>query len=432
MPTYECVNCGHREERNSTDPVLERSCPKCGGDMILLSLDTGTEEVGPGKEGSRPERRDFLAPWEELSRVSSPPPDLDSTLRRFYWLTFVEARGEVFVYKVSEVLEDNFEKVLKEVEEVGYWVALRKGPGGEKYIFAFPAQEPKTSSNVIGVLLFIATIFTTLIAGYSLSIGYMNILKATGISHSLNPYLDAMAFSASVMGILGTHEMAHKIAAKKHGIKATFPYFIPFPNLLGTLGAMIRIKSPIPTRDAAVDVGASGPIAGFLVAIPVTLVGLHFSTVVPASTVSAVTHGKGLYIGQNLLFVMLESLFLRIPHDSVLFLHPVAIAGWIGILVTFLNLIPAAQLDGGHIAGAILGERAHRFFTIGLAIVMIFMAPLWYGWIIWGILVLIMGMMGNPGPLDAVSPLSRRRKILIAVIAVIFVLSATPVPFRYG
>ena len=424
MATYECVNCGYREERNSTEPVLEKACPRCGGDMIIVSAPSeGTHNVT--------ESPVLSLPWESLREIS-PPEELDSKLREFYSLRFVETRGDMFVYVVEDVVERDFERVLNEVESVGYWIALRKGSEGETYLFAFPAQEPKRSSNVMAVILLLATIFTTLMAGYLLSLGYISMLKAVGLSRNLNPYVDAVAFSASVMGILGTHEMAHKIAAKRHGIRATFPYFIPFPNILGTLGAMIRIKSPIPTRDAAIDVGASGPIAGFLVAIPVTIIGLHLSAVVPASAVSAVSSGKGLYIGQNLLMLFLENVVLNVPKNSVLLLHPIAIAGWVGILVTFLNLIPAAQLDGGHIAGAILGERLHRYFTIGLALTMMFMAPLWYGWLIWGILVMVMGLMGNPGPLDGLSPISKKRKLIIVAIVIIFILSATPVPLRYG
>ncbi|NPA47836.1 MAG: site-2 protease family protein [Thermococci archaeon] len=432
MATYECVNCGYREERNSTEPVLERACPKCGGDMIIVSApqeELQRREVEEATGYSEPSG--FFLPWESF-QMKNPPQELDSKLREFYSLKFVEARGDMFVYVIEDVLERDFERVLREVESVGYWIALRKGSGGETYLFAFPAQEPKRSSGVMALILFLATVVTTLIAGYSLSLGYASMLKAAGLRYSLNPYLDAVAFSASVMGILGTHEMAHKIAARRHGIRATFPYFIPFPNILGTLGAMIRIKSPIPTRDAAVDLGASGPIAGFLVAIPVTIIGLHLSTVVPASTAGAISSGNGLYIGQNLLMLFLESVVLNVPKNSVLLLHPIAIAGWIGILVTFLNLIPAAQLDGGHIAGAILGERLHRYFTIGLALTMMFMAPLWYGWVIWGILIMIMGMMGNPGPLDGVSPISRKRKLIILAVVIIFILSATPVPLRYG
>ncbi len=424
MPTYECINCGYRQEIDSNEPVLEKACPRCGGDMIIVSAPSNPQKESEGEP-------EIFVPWESLREVK-PPAELESKLEEFYSLRLVESRGDVFVYEVEEIIEKNFEKVLREVEKTGYWIALRKERDGGTYLFVFPAREPKASSNIVGIILFIATIFTTLMAGYFLSLGYIDMLKSAGMPYHLNPYVDAVAFSASIMGILGIHEMAHKIAAKKHGIRATFPYFIPFPNILGTLGAMIRIKSPIPTRDAAIDVGASGPIAGFLVAIPVTIVGLHLSALVPSSAVTAVAHGKGLYIGQNLIVLLLESLMFNVPKGYVIFLHPVAIAGWIGILVTFLNLIPAAQLDGGHIASAIFGERFHRYFTVALALVLMMMAPLWYGWMVWGILVMIMGLMGNPGPLDGISPISRKRKLIVIAVIVIFVLSATPVPLRYG
>jgi len=405
---YECVNCGHREIIESNEALLEGACPKCGGDMVLVGFAIDA--------GEAPSEGEDLFGVEEL-------------VSRFYRAEFVEKRGEVYVFRVLEILERDFETVLQEFEGRGYWAALKRA-GGDVVLYVFPAGEIKPDNPKVGIALFILTLLSTLWAGYVLAIQYIATLDQLGLPGYRNPYVIAVAFSLSVLAILGTHEMGHKIAATMHNVKATFPYFIPFPNLLGTLGAVIRVKSPVPTRNAAIDLGVSGPLAGILVAIPVTIIGLRLSPVVPASLVPS--SGKGLYLGTNLFFTILEKLILSenvAGGDYVVFLHPVAIAGWVGILVTFLNLIPAAQLDGGHIARAFMSERLHRYFTIGIGLTLILMSYLWSGWMIWGLLVLFIGGSGNPGALDEVSPISWSRKALAILALIIFVLTATPVPF---
>ncbi len=414
---YECINCGHREELNSTDPVLEKACPKCGSDMVLVGFARG--DAGEPSEGKTALQFGAFAPPKL-------PLEVEDKLGQFYTLEFEGVDGNVFVYKVIEIVESDFEKVLRELEELGYWAALKKR-NGRTLLFVFPAQEIKESNPWLPWIFLIATILTTFMAGYYQALLYVSFLDKFGLPGLRNPYLIALSFSVSVMAILGTHEMGHKIAAVYHGVKATVPYFIPFPNLIGTMGALIRVKSPIPTRNAAIDLGTSGPIAGFLVAIPVSIIGMKLSVAVPQSAVPP-TEG-GITLGGNLFFYLLGKYLFPIPDGYVLYLHPVAIAGWVGILVTFLNLIPAAQLDGGHIARAFLSEKTHRYFTILLGFLLMAMGFLWIGWMIWAALILFMGSMGNPGALDEVTPISKKRIALAAVAVVIFFLSVTPVPF---
>ncbi|ASI98512.1 site-2 protease family protein [Thermococcus celer] len=408
---YECVNCGHREVLDSNEPIIEKGCPVCGGDMVLVSFQAETQ--GPAFEVAPP------------LRPTGPPEALEKKLKEFYSLELEGVEGDVFVFKVREVLERNFEKVLGELEKLGYWAALKRRHG-DPTLFVFPAGEIKEDRKWLPWVLLIITIFTTFLAGYSLSLSYIQTLNDYGLPGIRNPYVNALAFSVSVMAILGTHELGHKIAAAYHGVRATMPYFIPFPNILGTLGAVIRVKSPLPTRDAAVDLGVSGPIAGFLVAIPVSIIGLRLSVPVPQHLIPPAE--QGISFGENLFFLLIEKYLVTFPKDSVVFLHPVAIAGWVGILVTFLNLIPAAQLDGGHIARSFLSDRAHRYFTMAVGLLLVGMSFLWVGWLIWGTLVLFMGSVGNPGALDEVSPISKKRLALAVLAVVIFVLSATPAP----
>ncbi len=408
---YECVSCGYREVRDSTEPLLEGSCPSCGGDMVL---------VGFTVEGGEP-----IQETPAVTPSPAVPVELERKLAEFYELELEKREGNIFAFIVREIHEKNFERVLQELEKLGYWAALKKR-NGQTVLFVFPAGEVKKDNPWLPWIFLVATIFTTIFAGYYLSTLYIQVLDYYNFPGIRNPYINAVAFSISVMAILGTHELGHKIAAAYHGVRATMPYFIPFPSMLGTLGAVIRVKSPLPTRNAAIDLGVSGPIAGFLVAVPVSIIGLKLSVPVPQNLVPP-SEG-GIAFGENLLFLFLEKYVVSVPEDSVIFLHPVAIAGWVGILVTFLNLIPAAQLDGGHIARSFLSDKMHRYLTMVVGLVLIGMSFLWVGWLIWGMLVLLMGSMGNPGALDEVSPISKKRLLLALTALVIFVISATPRP----
>jgi len=400
---YECINCDSQEVRKSAEPLS--SCPHCGGDMVLMGF------------------------TEEAEAVEEPIPQLMNKIREFYEIgSMVKKDANVIAFEIHSIKEGNFEKVLKELETLGYWAALKR-KNGKIVLYVFPAQHVKEENPFIGIVLFIATLISTFGAGYVLSMGYVKALDQYNLPGIRNVYLNALAFSISIMTILGTHEMGHKIAATLHGVRSTFPYFIPFPSFIGTMGAVIRVKSPIPTRNAAIDLGVSGPLAGFLVALPVSIIGLKLSITLP---VSLVPLEGGIIFGTNLFFIILEKYLLHVGDGYVILFHPMAIAGWVGILVTFLNLIPAAQLDGGHIARAFLNEKAHAYLTFGLGLALFALSYLWIGWLIWGGIILLMGRMGNPGALDEVSPISTKRKMLAVIAFLIFVLSATPVPLATG
>ena len=202
------------------------------------------------------------------------------------------------------------------------------------------------------ILLFILTFFSTLIAGAMFQKG-IDIFK-----EPLRIY-EGLPFSLSLMTILLGHELSHYFASKKHHTEATLPYFIPAPiTLIGTFGAFIKMKSPIQTRSALIDIGASGPIAGFILSVIASIIGLSYSTVVAA------TDTKGaLGLGNSVLFSLLTHTIIGVTPDSQdILLHPIAFAGWIGLFVTALNLIPVGQLDGGHIVYAFIGER-HRLVS---------------------------------------------------------------------
>jgi len=227
------------------------------------------------------------------------------------------------------------------------------------------------------------------------------------------------------MIILLSHELSHYFTSKRHGVKATLPYFIPAPTIIGTFGAFIKMKSPIVTRKALIDIGASGPIAGFIISVIATVIGLGMSDIVSV----AQTKG-GLNLGDSILFSFLSRVMLGItPSDHDILLHPVAFAGWIGLFVTSINLIPVGQLDGGHIAYALLGEK-HIRLSFSLILLMVLLGLLlWEGWFVWAILLLVLGLR-HPPVIYWEVPLDSKRKFIGWLAFVIFILTFMPVPFQ--
>jgi len=268
-------------------------------------------------------------------------------------------------------------------------------------------------------VLFVVTLFTTITAGA--------LYQDADLLHHPHEIFLGLPFAVSLILILGTHELGHYIASRRHGILTTLPLFIPappIPPMIGTFGAVIRIKSPITTKNALVDIGASGPLAGFVVACVVTAIGLRTSAITP------VLPGSGaLGFGNSLVFEGLTYLVVGpVPAGHDVFLSPVAFAGWIGFFVTAMNLLPLGQLDGGHVVYALLGER-QRPLTLLLVLVMAVLGLItWPGWFIWGALIALIGLW-HPPIEGAHLPLDRRRRLTAMAAMVVFVLTFMPTPF---
>jgi membrane-associated protease RseP (regulator of RpoE activity) len=269
-------------------------------------------------------------------------------------------------------------------------------------------------------------------------------------------FAQGLEFAATLMTILLTHEMGHYVAGRIHRVEVSLPYFIPVPFSTGTLGAIIRMRAPITRRNALIDVGASGPLAGLCVAVPLLVWGLVRSEVKPLSTAD----GPAFIEGNSLLYIGLKLLTKGqyLPAGGVdVHLEPMAMAAWVGLLVTFINLIPIGQLDGGHVAVAFFGDRHEktaRWLHRGLlAVGFVVLGWLWLEahragrtpldslayaaqgavpWIVWALLLLGMrrlsGGMYHP-PVEP-EPLTRSRRILFWVVAALFLLLFTPVPMR--
>ena len=304
-----------------------------------------------------------------------------------------------------------FLRVLKKLEEMKLIAFLRK-MDKRVVLRVIPKPPVKPSNPVTYWILFIATVVTTFVTGY-----------LSFQSGGMDPILSGAIFSAAIMTVLGLHEMGHKLTANRKKVEATSPYFIPGPPPLGTLGAVIMQKSLPPNKDALFDIGANGPLAGFVVALVFSVVGLMLLVPAPrppdASTLNLVP------ASWMLLVPMLSgfNLMPQAPANGVLLLHPITWAGWAGMVVTMLNLLPAAMLDGGHVARALVPDKFRFVLTIASVAILVFSGP---EFIVFAFIVVFMSFFRHPGPLDDVSSLSTRRKLATLALVAVF-LFAFPV-----
>lgn len=235
----------------------------------------------------------------------------------------------------------------------------------------------------------------------------------------------SLVYAAVLIVILLGHEMGHYFTCRFYRIEATLPFFIPAPTLIGTLGAFIKIKSPITRRKQLFDIGVAGPLTGFLLSLPALIYGLSLSKVVPA-----VPREDAMVFGEPLLLKFIAGLMFRgAPAQSDLFLHPVAFAGWVGILVTAFNLFPVGQLDGGHVSFALLGEKSKRLARLLLVVFVIMGIFFWIGWIVWTLVIVLLGLR-HPRVVDDRERLSLSRRIIGVLILLVFVVSFIPAPIK--
>jgi membrane-associated protease RseP (regulator of RpoE activity) len=240
-------------------------------------------------------------------------------------------------------------------------------------------------------------------------------------------FVTGWAFSASLLGILLIHEFGHYFACRAHGIDATLPWVLPAPTLSGTAGAIIQIKTRIPTLNALMDVGIYGPLAGYVASAAAVAVGFALSFQAPADAPHAIVRFGGEPLTIRLLHGLLLEWDPSIPAFDRIAPHPVLVAGWIGLFITSLNLIPGGQLDGDHILYSI-SPKLHRVFTNALPFLLFLAGTIfWMGWILWGLFLLVPAMRHPNVPLEP--KLSRSRLVLGVIGLVILALTFTPTPF---
>ncbi|MFN4133305.1 MAG: site-2 protease family protein [Candidatus Hadarchaeales archaeon] len=378
LPTrkFECTSCKTSDYRMSTQEVgsiAPNACFKCGGPMKIID-DTPPEWL------------------RNVQKVVGGELDVDD------FLAF-EDKVEFEVAPSSGSLQ----KVMKNLKKMGYISAARGTSFASKLLVMKSPVYPREKVWP-NLLLFCITFLSVLAAGYFLLFESLTF---------------ALMFAISLMLMLSSHELGHMISAWKNGIDVTPPYFIPFPSALGTMGAIVSVRSPPPTKDALVEMGAAGPLAGFLIAIPLALIGLSLST--PSS--SGVVPPASPLIFSIFQYAVLGQL------TTPIIIHPLAFAGWVVFLLTFFNLLPAGQLDGGHVARGFLGMERHHQLTKWVGFLMLFSGlffvsyPFWF----WGFLILLAFRDYHSGALDEVSTLSRRGRLIALASWIVFIL-CLPLP----
>jgi membrane-associated protease RseP (regulator of RpoE activity) len=271
------------------------------------------------------------------------------------------------------------------------------------------------------LVLFLLTVVSVFLVGGLRSVD----IPGRGTLLRIDP-ADGARLAIGLLSILVAHEMGHYLAARHYRVDATLPFFIPFPvpgmSLVGTLGAFIRIKSPIPHRRALFDIGVAGPLAGFVVCLPVLWLGIQEARLQPLAADT-----EGLFLGEPLLFRWLTQVIHGpVADDQTLLMGRLGLAAWFGLLVTALNLMPIGQLDGGHVTYALLRDRAHRISRIAswLCLALVYFGP---SWILWAILVRVLGRR-HPPTRDDQAEVGRARVLLGVLSLAVFVVCFVPDP----
>jgi len=313
-------------------------------------------------------------------------------------------------------MEDWQEDVSNHLFDLGYEVRFEQNNGQTIMELSRIGKKVKPPFPWINLILFFLTVLSTFAAGTLME----------NIDPFKNPLLiyRGATFAVPLLLILLFHEFGHYIMSRRSRIKVSLPYFIPGPTILGTFGAIIRSKSPFKNRKELLDVGATGPIAGFVISIIALIFGLAISQVVKEMP------GQAIILGDSLAFKFISWLVIKNPPEGYdVLLSPMAFAGWAGLLVTMLNLLPIGQLDGGHIAYALFGKK-QKFIAL---IIVISLIPLgfflWQGWFLWLVMAFIVRIPHPPTLNDAV-PLDNKRKVVGWISLVIFILCFSPVPIK--
>jgi membrane-associated protease RseP (regulator of RpoE activity) len=283
---------------------------------------------------------------------------------------------------------------------------------GEDLPYPAPPGKPTVFWNLV---LFCLTLITTVLAG----------ALQEGVNPLTHPeqIIRGIPFALALMGILLAHELGHYLVARKNGVNVTLPYFIPAPSFIGTFGAFIKMRSPARDRRMLMDIGAAGPLVGVVVSIPILILGLSLSEV------KKIEGQIGTNLGDSLLLWLISRWVVgEIPPGHDVIIHSVGFAGWIGLLVTSLNLLPIGQLDGGHVVYALVGEKQKKISKIVFAGLLALGIFGWEGWLFWALLLWIMGFR-HPPPLEWWVPLDWKRKVLGWITLAVFALTFTPVPF---
>ncbi len=339
-------------------------------------------------------------------------------------VTAVFASGKEILFKGQPVMKlQGLNKTIESrLSHFGYQTEVLSTEPSLVVRMWSPEAVQKRQFPITNLVLFLATILTTLLAGALLEGIDLFTNSAILYQNPLKVALAGLPFSLSLLAILLCHEFGHYTAARLHKVDVTLPYFIPAPTIIGTFGAFIRSKSAFMNRRQLLDVAATGPLAGLVVAIVVLLIGVKGSVVTPMTDAAG-----GMYFGESLLHQLIIYLIKGpIPDGQVLMVNSVAFAGWVGLLVTMFNLLPIGQLDGGHIMYALFGRR-QKYFAYAAMVGLLVLSFWWTGWAFWLIFTLLLKPEHPPTIVDEI-PIGRRRKIIGYASIAAFILCFMPVP----
>ena len=363
--------------------------------------------------------------WKPFDNTTNNTIDLDIEMLKteigkhfpFYDVKFGKDNAAFFCRIDEYQLEEKFDSLRKSLSEKGY-IPMIRHEGGEQIIYVIKKPKIKKRPTWINILLLIATIFTTTLAGsLQWSSTWEEILSLKNLLNGL------ISFSIPLLLILGIHEMGHYFVSKKHHLDTSLPYFIPLPPpfILGTFGALISTREPIPDRKTLLDVGISGPICSFLVSIPVCIIGLFLTQQNPIIIEQS---AGNINISFPLILQELSN-FFTIPGNAAI--HPTLFAGWVGLFLTAINLLPIGQLDGGHVARALLKEK-QKYASWGVIVIIFILGLIYPGWLMFAFIILFLIGTKHQPPLNDFSPLDNRRKILGIIAFIIFILCFAPIP----
>jgi len=342
----------------------------------------------------------------------------------FYDVRFGPETVAFYVEVDEQSLEQRFDSLRRLIRDDGY-IPLLRFEGGEHIVYVIRRKKRRFTPVSVNILLLALAVVTCTLTGSLLYLNEFDIWSVENIWVVLDPvnlWWGFVLFAIPLLSILFVHEMGHYLISRWHGLDASLPFFIPIPPIIpgfniGTFGALISSHDPMPDRKTLFDVGVAGPLAGFAVAVPVTAIGIWLSDVTP------MVAGSGEpVLGTSLLFWALVEIFHAVPVGFGLELSPVAFAGWVGLLITSINLLPAGQLDGGHVFRAVLGSK-QRWASFAAVLVMVLT-----GWFAFAVLVLFMGLV-HPPPLNDASPIDVKRKLVFVITVLVLVVCFVPVPF---
>ncbi len=415
---------------------------------VLLVLWVGRQSKSPPRQAAASEKQESAAPQttssgSEVSTLCPINKTEETNLRNcfpwsIYYLENIEYRPQAVlcIGKLRSNPEEAYNTIRSNIEALfgeRFFVLFQESISGKPFFALIPNPQyrptgkrkmERLSQPGLALGLLLVTLFTCTLIGSA-------IVGVTEKQLLANPavLLQGLPYAVPLMTILGIHELGHYLTALFYKIRTTLPYFIPVPFFLGTFGAFIQIRSPIPNRKALFDIGIAGPLAGFIVTLPILFWGLAHSSVVEISQKSGILNVDSLNPRFSLFFTLVSKLALGsgLSPNTAIHMHPVAVAGYIGLIVTALNLMPVGQLDGGHIVHAMFGQRISIFIGQITRLLVLGLGFIHRDLLVWALILLVIPLMDEPA-LNDVSELDNWRDLWGLLTLTLLVIILLPVP----